>query len=282
MLPKPYTPLPDTLCTIGLLALLAALVFGLSAILPAAIDWHETFRPAAREVLAGRSPYNIVGYMYPPWAILFILPMALLPEKVGQSLFLITNMLVLAYTAYRLKASPATMAIFLISPPVVHGLLNANIDWLTVLGFVLPPQIGIFFIIIKPQVGAAVAVFWLIEAWRKNGWREAVRIFWPVTLALLLSFLIFGLWPVRHINTLSFWWNASLWPVSIPVGLALLIAAIRKRQKAYAMAASPCLSPYVLFHSWVGALLAIVTSLPETIAAVAGLWILVAIRAFQL
>jgi len=35
-----------------------------------------------------------------------------------------------------------------------------------------------------------------------------------------------------------------------------------------------------LFHSWVGVILAIVSSVPETIAAVIGLWILVAIRFF--
>jgi len=65
------------------------------------------------------------------------------------------------------------------------------------------------------------------------------------------------------------------WPASIPVGLALLIAAIRKRKIEYAMGASPCLSPHVILHSWVGALLAVVSSTPELIAAVCGLWILV-------
>jgi len=35
-----------------------------------------------------------------------------------------------------------------------------------------------------------------------------------------------------------------------------------------------------LFYSWGGALLSIVSSVPETIAAVIGLWILVAIRFF--
>jgi hypothetical protein len=68
--------------------------------------------------------------------------------------------------------------------------------------------------------------------------------------------------------------------MSIPVGLALLVTAIRKQKIEYALAASPCLSPYVLLHSWVGVLLAIVSSTPETIAAVIGLWIFFAIRLF--
>jgi len=262
---------------VGLIALTAAM----SYTLPPAIDWHNTFRPAAREVLAGRSPFNIDGFLNAPWAILPLLPLALLPENVGRALLLIMSLLALAYTAHRLKAQPLALGVFLVSPPVLHGLLNGNIDWLAAFGFILPPQIGLFFIVIKPQVGAAVGLFWLVEAWRKGKFWEIVRVFGPATLALLLSLVIFGLWPLRYPRQLGEWWNASLWPMSIPVGLALLIASIRKCKIEYAMGASPCLSPYVLFHSWVGALLAIVSSLPETLAAVAGLWLLVFIRFLQ-
>lgn len=47
------------------------------------------------------------------------------------------------------------------------------------------------------------------------------------------------------------------------------------------MAASPCLSPYVLLHAWSGALASVVSFTPEIIAAVVGLWILVFIRFFS-
>ena len=67
--------------------------------------------------------------------------------------------------------------------------------------------------------------------------------------------------------------------MSIPVGLALLVAAVRKRRIEYAMGASPCLSPYVLFHSWSSALVSIVSLEAETVAAVVGLWVVVIIRA---
>lgn len=262
---------------VGLIILTAVM----SSTLPPAIDWHETFRPAAREALAGRSPFNVEGFLYAPWAILPILPLALLPENIGRALVLLFSIAALAFTAHKLNAKPITLGLFLISPPVIHGLLNGNIDWLTVIGFILPPQIGLFFIVIKPQIGAAVGIFWAIEAWRKGKLREILRVFGPVTLALLLSLIVFGFWPLLYLKPLDYWWNASLWPMSIPMGLALLIASIRKRKIEYAMGASPCLSPYVLFHSWVGALLAIVSSLPETLAAVVGLWILVFIRFLQ-
>lgn len=255
------------------------LVVGMTFVLPSAIDFHSYFRPAALAVLHGHSPYDTPGFFNAPWAILPILPLALLPESLGRAVLAVAAFLTYGYTAYRLGGKPLAVTFFLLSPTVVHDLLNGNLDWLTMLGFVLPRPIGLFFLAVKPQIGAVVGLFWLIEAWREGGWKRVVHDFWPFASALGLSFIIFGIWPLRFQANLTMWWNASLWPMSIPVGLALLTAAVHKRDQRLAMAAAPCLSPYLLLHSWGAALLAIIEQVPETIAAVAGLWILVAIRA---
>ena len=266
---------------IVLLALAIAVITGIMTItLPPAVDWRTVFRPAARELISGRSPYNVEGFFNAPWALLPLIPLVPLPESIGRAVLVVISLIAFEYTACRMGAKLPAVLLLLLSPPVLHGLLNGNIDWLATLGFILPPQIGLFFIVIKPQVGVAVAVYWLAEAWREERWRGVVRVFGPVTAAMLLSFLLFGPWPLRFERELSLWWNASLWPTSIPVGLALLVAAIHRRKVEYAIGASPCLSPYILLHSWVGALLAVVASVPETAAAVVGLWILVGIRAF--
>lgn len=263
----------------GAALLLIAVVIALSYVLPEAVDFHNYFRPAATGVLQGLSPYQNEGFFNAPWAILPVLPFALLPEPIGRAGWFVATLLTYMFIAYRLGARPVSMIFFLLSPTVIQDLLNGNMDWLAMLGFVVPQPIGLFFLAIKPQVGAVVGVFWLIEAWRDGGWRKAVRVFWPFTGALALSFAIFGLWPLRFQANLGMWWNASLWPMSIPIGLALLTAALRKKEQRLAMAAAPCLSPYLLLHSWSAALLAFVHRQPETIAAVVGLWILVAIRA---
>lgn len=160
----------------------------------------------------------------------------------------------------------------------MHGMLNGNIDWLALMGVVMPPRIGLFFISTKPQIGIAIAIFWLIETWRDGGWQETVRVFAPVTIAFLLSLIFYGLWPLRASVETSLWWNASLWPMSLPAGIVLLVTAIRKRRLNYAMGASPCFAPYILLHSWVVAVYALIESTPETIAVVIGLWLLVIIR----
>lgn len=259
--------------TIAVAAL--ALTLFMSIYLPPPVDWHLFFRPAAQEVWHGRSPYSVEGFPMPLWVLLPIMPLALLPENVGGALFLLLNLTVFIYVAYRLRATAITMIIFLLSPPVLHSLLNGNVDSFVLLGFVLPPPIGLFFLSIKPQIGTGVALFWLVEAWRKGKLKEVIKFFAPVSVTWLASVLVFGTWFLNWENKVDLWWNASLWPLSIPIGLALLVAAVRLRRKEFAMAAAPCLSPYVLLHAWVGALAALMTLPAEMIAAVVGLWIIV-------
>jgi len=210
-----------------------------------------------------------------------LIPLAALPEAVGRVMLVFCGLASYAFVAHRLRAKPISIVFLLLSPLVLHVLLNGNVDWLAMIGFILPPPLGLFFISIKPQIGIAVAPFWLIEAWRQGGWKLVVKTFVPFAIVLLLSFALFGFWPTYSFSVIGKSWNASLWPMSIPVGLALFVTSIRKRKIEYAMAASPCLSPYLVFYSWGGALLAIVSSVPETIAAVVGLWVLVAVRYFS-
>jgi hypothetical protein len=207
-----------------------------------------------------------------------VLPLALLPTDTGRAAFVVMGLFGFVWFAYRMKAKPLVLAGFVLSPPVLHSLVNANNDWLALIGFVLPPQIGLLFVVIKPQIGAVIALYWLIEAWRTGGIREVVRVFWLVTVAMALSFLIFGWWVSNFQGATALDWNASLFPASIPVGLALVVAAIRRRNARFAMAASPCLSPYVLLHAWSGAFSALIETPLEFAAAWAGLWILFFIR----
>jgi hypothetical protein len=266
---------------IVVIATTLVLSFLMAPIVPPAVDWTTTFRPATLALLSGESPYGRFYLVHAPWTLVMLTPLALLPEAVGRVMLIFCALISYAFIAHRLKAKPIAIVFLLLSPLVMHLLLNGNMDWLASLGFILPPQLGLFFISIKPQIGIAVAPFWLVEAWRQGGWKLVIKTFAPFTIVLLLSFIMFGFWPSYSFKVIEVWYNASLWPMSIPVGLALLVTALRKRKIEYAMAASPCLSPYALFYSWTGALLAIDSSTPETIAAVIGLWVLIAIRFFS-
>lgn len=254
--------------TLGIATLV--LIMAMSSYLPYAIDWSAVLRPAVFEVLHGRSPYNAEGYFNPPWTAILLIPFAILPENLGRATMVLLSLFSYSFVAYRFGAKRTSIIFLLLSPPVLHVIINGNIDWLASLGFILPPQWGLFLVTIKPQMGIAIIPFWLIEAWRNGGLKLVIKTFSPVTAVSALSFALFGLWPLKTSHILELQWNASLWPISIPIGLALFVSAIRKRKIEYCMAASPCLSPYVALHSWVGTLLAIVSSVPEMIAAVVG------------
>lgn len=126
-----------------LICLLAvAAVWAGARYLPPGIDWRDTYRPAARALLSGKSPYTVDIYFAAPWALLPLIPFALLPETIGRAVLLLVGLIAFAFTARRLGAKPLSMTAFLLSPPVLHCLLNSNIEWLPLLGAVLPPPRG--------------------------------------------------------------------------------------------------------------------------------------------
>ncbi|MFN8404087.1 MAG: hypothetical protein U0V48_11110 [Anaerolineales bacterium] len=262
-------------------ALLIVLYFGADSLWPAVgIDWRETYYPAARAVLEGANPYLAAPtFRNLPWTLIPMLPLAIFSERVSGALYFILTLALYAWVAVRLKASRAALIAFLLSSPVVYGMRMLNVDALALVGFILPPQIGLFFVLIKPQMGIAMIPFWMFETWREGGWRALLLAFLPATIAATLSLVIFGTASIGRSNDLlQSTWNASLWPWAFPIGFALTILSIRNRRKDQAMAASPFLSPYLAYHSWVSVLAGLMQRDLELILAVIGMWLVAVIR----
>jgi hypothetical protein len=258
------------LLVLGIIVL-TLLFWGVDLIWPlVGIDWRETFYPAARAVLQGKSPYTIPTFRNVPWTIIPLLPFALL---------FITTFGAYAWVAHRLKASPLALIAFLVSPPVFYGMRMLNVDIMVLIGFTLPPPIGLFLIIIKPQMGIVMVPFWLVEAWRESGLKGVVKTFIPVTIALILSFILFGNWQAgKQSDLVGSIWNASLWPWAIPIGIVLAMRSLRDGRKDYAMAASPFLSPYLAYHSWASVLTGLIRNDFEFVTAVIGMWLVAVVR----
>lgn len=262
-------------------ALLIVLYLGAASLWPAVgIDWRETYYPAARAVLEGANPYLAAPtFRNLPWTLIPMLPLAIFSERVSGALYFILTLALYAWVAVRLKASRAALIAFLLSSPVVYGMRMLNVDALALVGFILPPQIGLFFVLIKPQMGIAMIPFWMFETWREGGWRALLLAFLPATIAATLSLVIFGTASIGRSNDLlQSTWNASLWPWAFPIGFALTILSIRNRRKDQAMAASPFLSPYLAYHSWVSVLAGLMQRDLELVLAVIGMWLVAVIR----
>jgi hypothetical protein len=227
----------------------AAIAAGLYLSSWISMDW-EFYRLAALNLLHGSSPYQDPLYLNPPWILIPLIPLALLPAKLGSALAATAGFFVYILIARHFKASKPALVIFLLSPPVLYDLYAANINWLTLSGILMPPWLGLFFVTAKPQVGVGIAIYWLIQAWQQGGWRQVVKTFTPITVVFLVTLPVFGLWFRQSRIMLQAPYNMSLWPYGILAGVVLLVFAIRLKRMNYAVAASPLLSPYFTFHTW--------------------------------
>lgn len=215
-----------------------------------AVDWQWIFRPAARMLLQGGNPYEVGGFHNPIWVLPILAPFALLGDTVGTAVWFLFSALLFAYVAWRLGGSLIGSLAFLLSPLVTVCLYTANIEALVFLGLILPPPVGLFFVLLKPQMGIAIAAYWAYTILREHGWARLARTFAPVILALAANLLIYGRGLLELGQMRFLQWNASLFPWSVPFGLAILAVAAWKRRADIAAAASPMLSPYLSIGSW--------------------------------
>ena len=237
------------------------------------VDWRETYYPAVTLLLQGENPYQVPTLYNPVWSLLPLIPFAMAGEGVGEAALFFTAFGVYAWAARRLGGGPAGIIFFMASPLIFYNLMLGNIDWLVVLGFVIPPPIGLFLLVLKPQIGFAPALFWAWQIYRRDGVAGVVRAFAPVGISMLVAVAVFGNWVSgRDDNLLNVEWNMSVFPYLIPVGLFLIYKSRDKINQA--VSASPLFSPYLSLGTWSIAQLGVVTNPTLTLAITAGLWVL--------
>jgi hypothetical protein len=235
-------------------------------------DWWLIFRPVITGVTSGVSPFANSLYYSPPWLLIFLVPFALLPPPLDMAALVTVSVTTIIFTLLKMKASPLVIILFLLTPNLWWGIFVGNVDFLVMLGFILPPQIGLIFVLLKPQIGAAVALFWAIEAWRRNGIREVVRVLAPVAMLIVLSFVIFGWWFAHMGDATKKYWNIANWPYLLPFGLVLLLKAIREHKQGLSITAGLFLSPYIHTQTLPLAVMGLLPNELETIVSILALW----------
>lgn len=240
-------------------------------------DWQCNYFPAVHDLLQGNTPYGNHSTFNPFWTYILLIPFALLPPVLGEVAIGITCIISFAFVGYKLGAKPLSLALLLFSPQLLFLSRNGGIDWMIALGFIMPPQIGLFFVLIKPQIGICVAIFWFFEAWEKDKIKEVIRVFAPVCTGYVIGYILFGtdaIWRGSEFIGSNLEWDATTFPLTIPVGLVLLISAIRSHNIKLAIPASPFLAPYIAFYSWPAALLGLADNTWLLTIAVIGMWII--------
>ncbi len=180
-------------------ALCLALLIGVYAYLVPHIwarvgaDWFGTYVPAVRALVAGQNPYKTAhAFMNPVWILLPLIPLGMLPQRLGLIFFFVLILVIYIFIGLKLHAQPISLTAFMLSPGIFLSLQQLNIDAIVLLGFLLPAPLGLFFVLAKPQIGIGMAVYWLVEAWRTGGLRKVLITFAPVTIAQVITQILYG------------------------------------------------------------------------------------------
>lgn len=239
-----------------------AIVIILAVMLALAAAWmlpsgmatdFDIFYNAGMAVRAGQSPYTVPDFYSPAWLAVLFAPLSALPREIAYRLYAAVTMLGFPYALWRLsgRQSAATLIACSLTPFTLIMMRLGNVDWLVLLGAALPAPIGLWLVLLKPQMGIALAALWLWQSLQERGIRYTALTFAPVTLALVGSVLAGMRAPDL---ALLDQWSTDIWPLGLVVGVPAALWALRSRDSALALAATPFLSPYVGPMSWAGVL----------------------------
>lgn len=246
------------------------------------IAWF--YGPAARMALSGVSPYELNNvansqgpFADPPWIVLAAIPFAYLPDVWGRAAWMAAGFMGYGFVLYRMKAPLIGAALFLSSPMVIWSVMAGQVEWLILIGLVIPRPFGLPLLLLKPQMGALLALYWAIDAWRDGGIAAVIRLVAPLTGLLLISFVLYGFWPLEMLRFTTPDFRARVWPFGLPFAAAALVTAIRRREEFWAGVAGPLIAPFIKFHSWAMSLIWFVGDTTMMIVGWIAIWVAVLI-----
>ncbi len=261
-----------------LLAIIAVLTVILSRILQPGYDLYLWFYPAARDILHGQFTYaQIPRLNNPPWVLLMLTPLSLLPPAVMHG-FLVSVTALALYAAMRpYRRFKVAFLLALISMPMLATVWNGQLEFISLFGVTLgyaavqqrrPLRLSMALLLMaaKPQETWLIVLLLLIASWRQWSRRDWLKIILPAgSIALITSIWLGFDWLTRTINGAvtyaSDWENISLWKLGqslpAPIGVVLwggvalvtLIllwrARLTRQGLAFAAVGANLLSPYL-------------------------------------
>jgi hypothetical protein len=151
-----------------LLALLTFIfAFAIGVLLaPSGIDWVDIYQPTTIKYLTVEdfNPYARTGFYNAPWLLYILAPVAIFGELGSRAIWFALSLTFYVVFALRSKFKPVAMLAFLVSPFVMTSLWDGNIDGLVLLGAVLPPFLGIPLLVLKPQMGFVLVLYYAFES----------------------------------------------------------------------------------------------------------------------
>lgn len=216
---------------------------------PHAISDFEVLYAGARAWRAGGSPY-IPGFYSPIWLAVLLAPLTVLRLEAAYLIAVISMIAGYGLALWNVARRWDLIAIALACPLAILSWALGNVDTWVVAGAFLPPAIGIWLVMLKPQMGSIVALLFVWRAWRRNGWKSAAALGAPVAAALGLSVAA----GMRWAGAPALAWSADAWPGGFMIGLPLAVLALQRGSIVEALAAGPLCAPYLAPMGWIAIL----------------------------
>lgn len=234
-------------------------------------DQEHTFTQVIHHL---RDPYTIQGFVNPPWTGVLLIPFGLMPLALGVLVQTCLFFTLLTGVIFKFGGTKKTVLLVLTSYFALDAVLEANIEWLVLLGLLLPTAYSGPFLVIKPQSA--------LGYWFSLRWRDLLIAVLVLLIFLLITLAIWGLWPVDLQRKVSrhFEIPYNLAPMAlIPIPLSLLIGvvlayfAFKRHDPALGIFAWLFFVPYTVMYSLILPFACLAVRYPRIALAISiGLW----------
>ena len=235
------------------LLLAPAIIYGLYIFGPRFMfnDWVAAFYPVSKIPL---TPFDNQYFLNAPWLALILSPLGLFSLDLARAINTFLALFFVSLVVIRYGGSLWSILWVVTSSSFISLIGNGSVDWAVAAGVVFPSIWTTLFVLTKPQTG-----FFLVILWFKRS-EQKLRFALIASAFAVLSFIIWGLWPLdmyqnivgqNVLNRPLASTNLSLFPWSVPVGLALFYYAWKNDDDLAAVWGSLCVSPYFVEHSLV-------------------------------
>lgn len=211
-----------------------------------AVDFNHVFYPVTRAWLTGDARLytpSTAGFYHPPWTVLGLAPLSLLPYRPALAVLILLTLaaLVIAVivTDYDPHRRPWSLALTLFNLHTYDLLARGQIEVFAFVGLALgwiayrnrqPWRLGLALVLLSvnaPNTLLLLALLWWMM-WRQGGWRDGLRSALPLLATGLGSLLVFGLWPLRWVVQMRAYqpqqvWLTTIWRAAEQLGISPLV-----------------------------------------------------------
>ncbi len=197
------------------------------------------------------TPYDAYGFVHPIWVVILSYPFRWLPLEISTLVQSLIYFIALALVVIKFGGNRRAILITLLSFPSLDAVLQMNVDWLVIIGMLLPVWMSGPFILAKPQLG--IGYYLGIHP------RDSLKALLMMFAVFAVTVSIWGWWPViifERVSDASIGRFFNIAPIqylgvlSIAISIILGGFAFYRKDVPLGILASLFFTPYISAYSF--------------------------------